>query len=99
MLQNILDNDILKSLYFTELKMLDLIVNPYAGRGRAKTDAKNIRPSLCMQPTHHHPKLIYARQLRQFSISYRHSMRFLFSANRPETAFAPPYGTSARRPT
>ena len=31
-----------------------------------------------MQPTHHHPKLIYARQLRQFRISYRHSMRFLF---------------------
>ena len=42
MLQNILDNDILKSLYFTELKMLDLIVNPYAGRGRAKTDAKKV---------------------------------------------------------
>ena len=44
----------------------------------AKTDAKNIRPSFCMQPTHHHPKLIYARQLRQFRISYRHSLRFLF---------------------
>lgn len=46
MLQNILDNDILKSLYFTELKMLDLIVNPYAGRGRAKTDAKKYLKSL-----------------------------------------------------